>query len=130
MNPIIFIVDYMQWHYSRAFRDILRVWGNLLWFILHISSFFELLKTLFAPWKRIHEEKPPKGTFDPGYYAGSILVNIIMRFVGFLTRGAILFLASSVFIATSFVGVAFFLFWLIAPLAVPLIFISGLAMLA
>lgn len=129
MNPILFITDYIQWHYGTAFQDILRVWRNFMWFILHTSSFFGLLMTLIAPWKRIHEDLPKKGTFDPSYYLGSILINILMRFIGLFVR-LIIISISLLFLLVAFsVGVVFIIFWFIAPAAIIFLLINGFYLL-
>ena len=129
MNPVLFVADYIKWHYSSALFDILRVWGNFLWFILHTSSTGPLIQTLISPWKRIHEEKPPKGTFDPSYYAGSIVVNILMRIVGFLVRSFIIILSLILVSLTFIFGVFFILLWLVAPFAIFILFFNGLALM-
>jgi len=130
MNPVLFVVDYIKWHYSRALFDILRVWGNFLWFVLHTASTFELIRTLVSPWKRMHEGKPPKGVFDPGYYVGSLTINTLMRIVGFCVRLVIITL--SLLIVTLFfvLGVVFVAFWFVAPFAIFIIFFNGLALIS
>lgn len=130
MNPVLFVTDYVRWHYGAALFDMLRVWGNLLWFIIHTSSFFDLFKTLLSPWKRMHEEKPPKGTFDPSYYVGSLTVNALMRVVGLVVRLFLITIALVLFSITFAVGVFFMLFWLIAPVAIFIIFLNGLALIS
>ncbi len=130
MNPVLFVTDYLKWHYGTGLFDILRVWGNFLWFVIHTSSFFELLKTLFSPWKRMQEDKPSKGTFDPGYYIGSLVINFLMRMVGFLVRLVIIALAIVAFSIIFTFGAAFLLFWFVSPFAIFFIFFNGLAFLS
>lgn len=86
------------------------------------------MKTFFSPWKRMHEEKPPAGTFDPGYYAGSILVNILMRMVGMGVRSIIILLSLLVLAVIFTFGMLFIAFWFIAPFAIFIIFFNGLAL--
>ena len=129
MNPVLFVADYIRWHYSLALFDILRVWGNFMWFVLHVSSTGLLIKTFLSPWKRMHEEKPPKGTFDPGYYAGSILVNALMRIVGMGIRSFIIALSLLVFGAVFLLGLVFVGFWVVAPIAIFIMFGSGLTLI-
>ena len=47
MTSPLFILDYLSWHYTRAFRDIGSVWLNFMWFILHFFSMPLFLRTLF-----------------------------------------------------------------------------------
>ena len=85
--------------------------------------------TLLSPWKRMHEEKPPKGTFDPSYYAGSILVNVLMRIVGMMVR-AVIIAISLLFFAIIFLGGLFLIFfWILSPIAIIVIFINGLVLI-
>ena len=126
MNPIAFIGEYIAWHYSAALADILRIWGNMMWFNFHLFSTGSLTLTLFSPWQRMQEEYPRKGTFDVEYFLGTLVVNIIMRFVGFIVR--ILFIAISLTLAAIGLagGVLFMAFWLIAPVAIIYLFLLGL----
>ena len=130
MNPIAFIGGYIAWHYSAALADILRVWGNMMWFTFHFFSTGRLVTTLFSPWQRMQEEYPKKGTFDIEYFLGTLAVNIIMRLVGFIVR--VIFIAASLMLAAIGLlgGVLFMAFWLVAPAAVVYLFMIGLNLTA
>lgn len=115
MNPVAFIIVYGKWHYGSAISDIIRVWGNFLWLSLHFFSAGTLLKTLFSPFMRMHETYPPKGHFDPEYYAGTVLVNTIMRIVGFLVRSVFILLSLVSFTVVFLLGILFIGLWITAP---------------
>ena len=117
MNPVAFVIAYTKWHYGNALFDIIRVWGNFLWLSLHFFSTATLVRTLFSPFMRMHEEYPEKGHFDPEYYAGTVLVNIIMRFIGFLVRAVLILISISLFALLFVGGVLFIGLWIAAPLA-------------
>lgn len=126
MNSVLFLSDYVQWHYGAAFFDILRIWRNFLWLTVHYFSTGLLLKTFFSPWRRIHEERPKKGTFSLSYYLGIFVVNTMMRIVGALARSIIIVISLIVLGAMLAFGIIFLLFWIIAPLAIFLLFFTGL----
>ncbi len=104
---------YVKWHYSQGLRELFSVAHNFLWFITHFFSFKLLLRTLFAPWKRMGETYA--GGFKLEEWASTLVVNSLMRLVGFCTKALILIvgLASYIFVlAVSFLVI---LIWLLAP---------------
>ncbi len=111
MTPVFFY--YTLWHYSRAPRDILRIWMNFLWFFYNFFSIPLLLLSLFAPWERM-DESYKKG-LDLGAIGETIIVNMLMRIVGFVVRIFTIALGTTALIAVFVGGLAFFLFWLMAP---------------
>lgn len=127
MNPASLLVDYFVWHYSQALLDILRVWGNLMWFVGHFFSTPSLFKTFFSAWKRMYEEYPKKGNFDLEYMAGTFLVNIIMRIVGMVIRAVFILISLLGMFIVLFGGVLFVAFWIVAPIALVILFTSGLS---
>ena len=126
MNPVAFVISYTKWHYSNALLDIIRVWGNFLWLSLHFFSTGTLLRTFFSPFMRMHEEYPGKGNFDPEYFAGTLVVNIIMRIVGILVRTIFIVLSVSIFSAILFFGIIFIALWITAPIALSSFITLGL----
>lgn len=113
---------YILWHYTKAWKDFLRVMENYLWFVGNYFSINLLLGTLFAPWRRLHESGG-KGTKES--FLGAFLINTLMRFVGF---GARLFIIISgafsllLIIALGFVAA---IAWLLLPVIVFLLFFAG-----
>jgi hypothetical protein len=77
------LLDFSFWYYTRAFRDIFAVWLNFMWFIVHFFSIPLLLRTLFAPWKRITDESRPKGIED---FFATHLMNAMSRVLGAVVR--------------------------------------------
>ena len=126
MNPVAFVIAYTKWHYSNALFDIIRVWGNFLWLSLHFFSTGTLFRTLFSPFMRMHEDYPEKGHFDPEHYAGTVLVNTIMRIVGFLVRGVFIVISLSTFSIIFILGILFIGLWIVAPIALTSMIVVGL----
>lgn len=130
MNPAAFFFGYIFWHYSTALVDILRVWGNMLWFVHHFFSTKMLAKTLFSPWQRMHESYPKKGRFDPQYLIGTLVVNLLMRLVGALVRLFFIALSLIASVIVFLFGVIFMLFWFLAPVVIVYLFFIGLGFVA
>lgn len=108
-----FFFAYVKWHYGQGLRELLGVIGNFLWFISHFFSFKLLLKTLFAPWKRLGEHY--EGGFDLGAFASTLVVNILMRVVGFVTRALVLILGLVSYVLVSVFSFFILAIWVLAP---------------
>jgi hypothetical protein len=119
--------DYFTWHYIRAWKELFNVWLNMLWFVIHFFSIPELFHSLFAPWKRITEERKRGFNFED--FAAFIIVNLLSRLLGATLRGTILIAGLTLLSATIVIGACVFIFWLVAPLAVIASFVFGFSML-
>lgn len=126
MGLIALPAMYFWWHYTEALSSMVRIWLDVLWFIRIFFSFTTLLKTLFSPWKRLGEEKR-KG-FDPGDVGEVVLVSLLMRFLGAMIRIWFIVIALIAFALTFLGGILFFILWLLAPVAVPALFLYGLTL--
>lgn len=118
---------YLLWHYSRAFHDLVHVWGNLLWFVAHFFSIPQLTRSLLAPYKRIVE---PRGeTWNLEDLAGYVIIGLISRILGFLLRSVIIVVGLIVLGVLAVLGIITFLFWIIAPIALLAGILFGLRLL-
>jgi len=104
---------YLRWHYDRGLREVFTVSGNFLWFIYHFFSFKLLLKTLFAPWKRLGEHY--EGGLDLSAFASALLVNFLMRLVGFVTKVIVLFVGLVTYVLVLIFSFSIFVIWIFAP---------------
>lgn len=120
--------DYFLWHYSTAYLDALHVWWNYLWFVNHLFSVPDVLRSFFAPFKRL-EEAPVNFIKDPGTFFANLFVNLMMRIVGIVLRAAIIMFALLLFLITLVAGAAFLVFWTALPVLVVHFLISGLRLL-
>lgn len=116
--------DYLLWHYSAAYADILGIGRNFLWFFHHLFSIPDILKSLFAPFKRLREE-PVSFFRHPKVFFANLFVNLLMRLVGFVLRTTIILFALTCFAAVIATTIIFALFWTALPVLVPVIFFSG-----
>lgn len=108
------IFEYFKWHYGRGFDELISIAKNFFGFLIHFFSFKLLLKTLFSPWKRIAEY------YERGLHIESLLetllVNLIMRALGLISRLAIIFLGLISIIVLLILSFASFIIWLLMPL--------------
>lgn len=115
---------YLSWHYSRGVHDFLRVWSNLVWFSWNFFSVGLLFSTLLMPFRRIRDERERKG-FDPGAFAESVLVSIIMRIVGIIVRSILIIAGLAVCAILLSAGTVLFISWFLAPALYALMLVSG-----
>jgi hypothetical protein len=108
-----FFWAYIKWHYGEGLREFFGVVGNFLWFVTNFFSFKLLLKTLFAPWKRMGENY--EGGFDLAAYASTFIVNTLMRMVGFLTKIVVLFIGMVSYILVLVFSFFLSVIWIFAP---------------
>ena len=123
MRIISLSLYYFSWHYSHAFRNIFGVWSNFLWFVYHFFSVPILFATLFAPWKRMQEERDR--VFDLERIASAIVVNVVMRIVGFFVRSIFIIIGMVALVTVVVFGVVFYIFWVLAPFIVVIVLIAG-----
>lgn len=122
-----FVRQYTLWHYSRGFRDMVVLWSNIIWFLSHFFSIPLLASTLFSPWKRLHEER--KQGFDIEDIFTVIVVNIIMRAVGFVMRISMIAIGL-VFLAVALkLMIVHLILWAFFPIVVALLLYYGTGLL-
>ncbi len=125
MIPLAFY--YIRWHYSMAIRDLFGIIGNFLWFFYEFFSIPLLLKTLFVPFHRL-QETAHKG-FKPSAWAEAFIVTTLMRFVGALMRIMLITIGICFIVTTFIVGTAVMVTWLLAPLMLLFLVISGVTLI-
>lgn len=117
--------DYLVWHYSLAYLDIVHIWWNYLWFVNHVFSFPDVVKSWIAPFKRLQENKVSI-LVSPEDFFGNMAVNIIMRLVGMVVRSALISIALAAFLLVVLLGLAVVIAWTILPVLVGHFFIIGI----
>lgn len=121
------LLRYFKWHYLEATSEILKGWGNFLWFNFNYFSVGLLLRTLFSPWRRITWDYG-RG-FDPGRFLFTFASNLVSRILGAFVR---IWLIGAGIIGAAlllFLGGIFFLFWLVLPGLIILAFLYGFFLL-
>ncbi len=126
MDASLLLVDYVRWHYTRAFRDIGATWLNIAWFVTHFFSMPLLLRTFFSPWKRVTEEYHKKGIEA---LASTFLVNTLSRLIGICVRLVILVMGVATLLITVLGLIVFLVVWIVLPLVSVMSLIGGLKLL-
>ena len=110
------IRDYFIWHYTRAWFELWGVWRNFMWFVVHFFSLPQLVRSWFAPYKRITEGRGDK--FDLEDLAAYVIIGFLSRVVGAIARTAII-IAGLCALGVTFVGgIIVFLLWALVPLII------------
>ena len=117
--------DYLLWHYSSAYIDILHIWWNYLWFINHLFAVPDVIMNWVAPFKRLQEAKV-NIMKSPSDFFANLVVNLIMRIVGFVIRTALIGMSLVGFVFIFLLGISLLIAWTILPMLIVHFFISGI----
>ena len=128
MDTLALIPRYLVWHYTRALADMWRNTLSALWFVYHFFSMPLLVRTFFAPWKRLYEDKPLHFSFE--LFFERTLINTLMRIVGVFFRIGILLVGAASLIVTAAFGILFLLIWITLPFLLLSMVAKGIALLA
>ncbi|TSC85177.1 MAG: hypothetical protein G01um101417_44 [Parcubacteria group bacterium Gr01-1014_17] len=117
MNFVVFLPQYILWHYSAALVDLARAVSNLFWFLWHFFSIELLARSFFVPWKRLGEAQ--------GSFVGRMIVGAAMRAIGIVARLALFALAAFAFAAAFLAALVVLLLWLVLPFVIVFLIIIG-----
>lgn len=115
-------LSYLRWHYALAWSDLLRLYRNLAWFLWNFFSISLLLRTLLSPWRRLREGARK----DAGGLLGSLIMNTILRFIGFLARIATIAFGLASLVLLTIAYAAFLALWPFLPLVAVACVLAGL----
>ncbi|MDP2664556.1 MAG: AAA family ATPase, partial [bacterium] len=104
-------------------KEIVRGWGNVLWFNLEYFSLFVLLKTLFSPWRR-QTVNPGRG-FNPGKYFEALIGNLISRILGAIVRSTLFIAGLCAELTLVVLGPIAFFIWFALPVLFALSLVQG-----
>ena len=122
---LLSVVPYLfVWHYTTALTHFLILWKDFFWFVTNYFSFKVLFRTLFAPYKRLTEKY--KGGLDIGDFFESIVINTLMRFIGFGIRVIVISLGILALLGVFVIGLISLVVWLVLPFLLVFIFFTGL----
>jgi len=100
---------------------------NIFWVTNRIFSLPLMFRTLFSPWKRIIETEGEK--FDLEDWAERKVVNIMSRLVGAMVRLVVILIGLVSLMATLLLGIGWYVFWVMAPVVIAILFLSGVYLL-
>ncbi len=111
------IVEFFTWWYGRGFVELFKRFGGLLSSVWQRFSVSILLKTLFAPWRRITTE----GGRSMQEQSRALVDNLVSRLVGFTIRFFVIIAALVSMLLLVIIGLVIIIGW---PLAPPLVVLS------
>lgn len=127
MRWALFPLQYFKWHYTVAYKDMLRIATNYLWFFWHFFSIPVLLKTFLAPWKRLGEERLRRGGLKN--LLSRVVVNTLMRCVGVLIRGVTIAVGLITLVLAFAASLISYVVWTVLPFILLFLFIAGLTLI-
>jgi hypothetical protein len=116
MSQRSFIVSYFAWHYSRAFGEIWNTCTNYIWAVWHFFSVSLLLKTFFAPWRKLDVEYGKGLSLEN--FAGPLIVNTLMRLVGMILRLVIVCIGLLGIVVVFLFGLVVTVVWIFLPVVI------------
>lgn len=118
------VLELFSWWYGRGWGIVADNMRRRLVRTSHIFSLPILVRTLFAPWRRIMTY-PGIGLAD---HVRAIADNMVSRVVGFVVRLIVLFTASIIFVLVFITALLGLLAWPLIPLLVPLFIVLGIVL--
>lgn len=124
MYSLYLIPFYAKWHYSEGFRDLYRNWRSFVLFVIHFFSLRLLFRTWLSPFGRLNEEY--KKGFDLEELLETLIVNTMMRLVGFVLRTFVIVSGLVSLLLVFLLGPVLFLLWIFTPLIILILLGEGL----
>lgn len=115
------ILSFFSWWYGRGWAEVAKSFGPRLQSVNTAFSIDQLLRTLFAPWRRIITY-PGASLADKWKAWGD---NLVSRAVGFVVRLLVLLTALLCLLAVAVLTVLETLLWPLLPAAIPGLIIAG-----
>lgn len=119
MSALSLPLFYIIWHYTGALKDFWRFFFTILWFLYHFFSLPILVRTFFAPWRRLKEH-------TRGHPLEDFIANTALRLVGIVMRSATIVAGVVALILAVVLLIAAFFVWLSLPLLVPMLLVFGI----
>lgn len=116
------IIELLRWWYGPGWLHSIKRINSRTSGVAHAFSTGTLLKTLFAPWKRIQYSGK---SFDAKIQA--LADNMVSRTVGFVVRFGVLLAALVMIVASLVVSILIVAVWPIVPLMIIFSFYKGIA---
>jgi ATP-dependent Clp protease ATP-binding subunit ClpC len=107
-------MEFLSWHYSKGIQYYFESWMNTFYWITHYFSLFQLLDTLFSPWKRLVVADTSAG-FNLQKKFEAFTFNIISRGIGAAVRMTLFWVGIILIVFTFVGGAAGFVFWVTLP---------------
>ncbi len=105
---------YFNWHYTQGIVELSKNIWNFIVFEFHFFSVKDLLFTLFSPFQKLKEDYG-NSAIDFERILSSLVVNIIMRIIGFVIRSIILTIAGVCILISCILFPLILLIWVLLP---------------
>jgi hypothetical protein len=128
MGIVIILTNYLLWHYSKAIVSLFGLYRNFVLFIYHLFSLPILFRTWISPWRRLNEGYP-KSLVDFSAILETLLINTLMRLVGFVMRTIVIFCGLFLIAVLSILFPVFLIIWIMMPFLVVFLFLLGVGLL-
>jgi len=119
---VMLVASFFSWWYGAGWAKVMRSLRPRLRGVMDNFSVKQLLKTLFAPWRRI--------VTYPGRSLGerfrALGDNLVSRIIGFIVRVLVLLAAAVILLTITVLTLIEVIIWPLLPLAVPGCLIAGL----
>ncbi len=118
-------VSYVQWHYTKAIRDLILNEKNFIFFLYDFFSIRLLTHTFFAPWKGLGERYANTSVTNITESLGVLALNMLMRLIGALIRFCVVVVGIVAIVFGVLLVIAVFFIWIFYPLIIVLLFFDG-----
>jgi len=108
-------MEFLIWHYSKGLKFYISRWFSYFDWINHYFSVPLLIKTLFAPWKRLIVTDRSPG-FNLQKFMEKFTFNIISRGIGAIVRFSLIWVGIILIIFVYIAGILGLLVWLVIPI--------------
>jgi hypothetical protein len=119
------IHSYFVWHYTNGFGELIYISKNFIFAEYKLFSLKEMLITIFYPWKKLDAQYPK--IIDLGEFIGTIIVNGLMRTIGFLIKTTFIILGIVSILLTILISIISIFVWTVMPIFIATLFIYGLS---
>lgn len=108
-------MEFLVWHYTKGLEYFIQSFLSILEWVIQYFSPFLLLKSLFAPWKRLVViDKTPGFNFTRWFQ--SFTFNLVSRIMGALVRLTLLVAGFFILIFAFLGGIVGLVIWVLVPL--------------
>lgn len=115
-------LEFFTWWYGRGWSQLIHNMGLRILKVSHMFSAPILIRTLFAPWRRIVTY--PGATLEARIRAMGD--NFVSRMVGFTVRAFVLFTAGLMLLFTAIISGFEIAVWPLLPLSIPVAVVLGI----
>ena len=121
------LLIYLKWHFFDAAGELFRALRNILWFNYNYFSIGLLIRTYFAPWRKVTWDYG-RG-FEIGRFLFIFFSNVISRILGAIMRSFLIITGSIIQTVLFIAAILIFFVWIFLPLLIVISFIYGIYLL-